>query len=518
MTAGELHTFLKGILNHDPSVISADVIRIVRMLIRICEQLSKVGLSYLNFVRSIPSLSGGELQRLYLMQHLQSDFDSLLYIFDEPTSGLHEAEKSELISCLRELQEAGNSVIAVEHDAGFICAADYVVEFGPGAGKYGGKVVFSGTAEQFYESPLSVIAPYLNGLKNEALPNRGLSEASSRLIIREARLHNLNNVTIEIPLGAMVGIAGMSGSGKSSLISGTLVTLLQYYFATEEDTSEEEAAPVGQATQELGTLEGWENIKQCVVVTQAPIGRNRMSTPITYVGIWDKLRSLFAEQPEAIIRGYTPAYFSFNTESGACPNCKGEGTITIDLGPIGNITRVCPVCSGTRYKEEILEVKYQGQSIHEVLNASVEDASRWFFDHKSISSMLNTLERVGLGYLSLGQPATTLSGGEAQRIKLAKELGKSSRSGTIYVLDEPTAGLSGFDIDKLMDLLNELVRQGNTVVLTEHNSDVLSRCDWLIEMGPGGGDKGGSVIAEGTPESLINNSHSLIRPYLKQRL
>ncbi|KRF20212.1 excinuclease ABC subunit UvrA [Paenibacillus sp. Soil787] len=520
MPASDLESFLQSL--NSRIRLQPESKPIIDFVISKCEQLINVGLKYLNALRSIPSLSGGELQRLYLMLHLQSDFDSLLYIFDEPTAGLHEVEKGPFLERLRNLTKSGNSVIIVEHDASTILAADYVIEMGPAAGKNGGEIIYFGSVERMTEDSRSVISPYLTGAKKyPPKENRNNMTDTARFMIRNASLHNLKDITVEFPIGVMVGVCGVSGSGKSSLVSGTLVPLLKYYFdmgsdEIEGETSEGEESDVAEAIQELGSLEGWEFIKKCVVVTQAPIGRSGMSTPVTYINIWDKLRKLFAEQPQAVVRGYTPSHFSFNTESGGCPNCKGEGTVSINLGPIGTINHECPACHGTRYKAEILEVKYKGHSIYDVLIADVEEALTWFSEHKAIFKMLETLVRVGLGYLSLGQPAPTLSGGEAQRIKLAKELGKVNKPGTVYVLDEPTNGLGPTDIERLLSLLKELVDQGNTVILTEHKADVLSCCDWLIEMGPGAGSEGGSVIAQGTVEHLMTHPTSQIGQYLSK--
>lgn len=485
--------------------------------------LEEVGLSYLSMLRTIPTLSGGELQRLFLMHHLQSEFDSLLYIFDEPTAGLHESEKQALIDKLCALTEAGNTVIVVEHDASVIRSSDYIVELGPAAGVHGGIVLYQGPASRYAEAEQSVLAPYLYGRRT--LPrklDRGYRQVSAdgpKLVIRNAGLHNLQQVTVEIPLGVMVGVAGKSGSGKSTLISGTLVPLLEHKLATMEDReTEEKTEEEGPLSDSLGRLDGWESIAECVVVSQAPIGRNRMSTPITYIELWDKVRDLFAGQPLARERGYTAGHFSFNTEHGACPQCSGEGSESMDMGQIGMFERPCPVCEGTRYKAEILEVAYNGYSIHDVLSMSVEHARELFIDQKAIRPGLDMMIRVGLGYLSLGQPAPSLSGGEAQRLKLAKALGKQHKNGALYVLDEPTTGLGASDIEKLMLLLDALVEQGNTVIVTEHEPNLLSYCDWLIELGPGGGTAGGEIIAEGSPLMLSAHPQSQIGPFLAGKL
>ncbi|WP_199616141.1 excinuclease ABC subunit UvrA [Paenibacillus alkalitolerans] len=515
MPFSELAPFFKTL---DMSGFSEEGRHIVDQILWKLKLLEEVGLSYLNILRTIPSLSGGELQRLFLMHHLQSEFDSLLYIFDEPTAGLHEAEKQALVGKLRSLTEAGNTVIVVEHDSNVIRSSDYVVEFGPAAGIHGGNILFQGPVTEYPKANKSVLAPYLWGKRR--LPSksdsgyRSAKQDGPKLVVRNAGLHNLRQVDVAIPLGAMVGVAGKSGSGKSTLISGTLVPLLEHHLSIAKESEVEEMEEGGALTGSLGWLEGSEAIAECVVVTQAPIGRNRMSTPITYIEIWDKVRELFANQPLAVERGYTPGHFSFNTDYGACPQCNGDGSDSLDMGPIGVYERSCPVCKGTRYKSEILEVNYNGQNIHDVLSMSVEHACQLFADHKAILPGLDIMLRVGLGYLSLGQPAPTLSGGEAQRLKLAKALGKQRKSGALYVLDEPTTGLGATDIERLMLLLDELVEQGNTVIVTEHEPHLLSYCDWLIEMGPGGGNEGGRIIAEGSPQDLAKNPDSIIGPYL----
>lgn len=485
-----------------------------------------VGLSHLTVLRSIPTLSGGELQRLYLMYHLQSQFDSLLYVFDEPTAGLHESEKEMLLCKIKSLTASGNTVIVVEHDGNVIQSADYIVELGPAAGKHGGQLIFQGSMKDYLRSESSGISPYLSGRKR--LPfktpdqRRNVTNATPNLVIRHANLHNLKDVTVAIPLGVLVGVAGVSGSGKSTLISDTLVPLLKHFLNSEqeeepEETDEQLESHVSSLNG-IGTLEGWQSIEKCVIVNQEPIGRFKMSMPMTYVGIWEKIRQIFADQQEAVRRGFSLSHFSFNTEHGACQACKGDGVETVDMGPLGLINRPCLTCKGTRYKDEILRVTFKGKNIHDIMMTSVEDALELFGEYKAISLMLQTLTKVGLGYISLGQPAPTLSGGEAQRIKLAKELGKAQKKNTLYVLDEPTSGLSYTDIERLMLLLDELTEQGNTVVITEHDTSMLSYCDWVIEMGPHGGSAGGERIAEGTPEMLGEHPASMIGAYLnKQR-
>lgn len=517
MSIRELKQFILD-MEIEPGL-SEESVPFIQLLLTHCEQMIDVGLAYLTLLRTLPSLSGGELQRLFLMGQLQSDFDSLLYIFDEPTAGLHEVEKANFLNRLHSLTDLGNTVIVVEHDPMVIKQAEYIVEIGPGAGKEGGQVVFKGNLEQFMISDDSVLGPYIAGRKSlSTKPSQTLrliSKNTPKLMLCEANLHNLKNVNVKFPLGVMIGVTGRSGSGKSTLISGTLVPLLQYCLEIEpEEEMDEEVADTRNSLNVLGRLEGWSKVRKCVVVSQAPIGRSRLSTPVSYIGIWDKIRELYASQPQAVGRAYTAGHFSFNTEEGACPVCKGEGAETVELGPLGQMNRTCPICQGSRYKQEILEIEYRGYNINRLLRSSVNEVISLFTGYKAIEQMLLTLQKVGLGYLSLGQSATTLSGGEAQRIKLAKELGKARKSGSLFILDEPTTGLSYPDSEKLMLLLNEIINEGNTVIITEHDASILSHCDWLVEMGPGGGIEGGSIIAEGTPAQLRGNVDSLIGPYL----
>lgn len=516
MSISELQVFLDSVAKG--SLLSEAGVPFVNLLQSQCRKMMDVGLPYLTLLRSLPTLSGGELQRLFLMVHMQSDFDSLLYVFDEPTAGLHEAEKATLIGHLKDLTSAGNTVVVVEHDPHVIAQAEHIIEIGPGAGRYGGHVVYQGRLHDFTTSSTSLLGPSFADIKTMVKQNgtarRNVDGATPLLKLHNANLNNLSNITVSFPLGVMIGVAGKSGSGKSTLVSGSLVLLLQHALETVTDEVDEDETEEQPAIETLGRLAGWERIKKCVVVSQSPIGRTSMSAPATYVGIWDKIRDIYASLPLAAERGYTAGHFSFNTDGGACSACKGEGVELLELGPLGSMSRQCPVCKGARYKSDILEVRYGHHNIHELLNMSVSEVIPLLVEHKSITVMLKTLERVGLGYLALGQSAVTLSGGEAQRLKLARELGKSQKPKTVYVLDEPTTGLSVPDIHKLMQLLHELTDLGNTVIITEHDTSVLSQCDWIVEMGPKGGIDGGRIIAEGTPADLKENLDSIIGPYL----
>jgi excinuclease ABC A subunit len=454
---------------------------------------------------------------MFLASYLISSLDSVIFVFDEPTIGLHEVEKGLLLKKIRDLIHEGNTVLMVEHDPGCIAAADYVVDLGPGAGVAGGRLMYAGDAAGFAACGDSVSAKYLSG--KISLPKRrgrldGASPCSEQsLVIQHACTHNLKDITVEIPLGMMVGVAGVSGSGKSSLVSDTLVPALDG--ETEPDFEiEEEESEAFFSTTRVGGIEGRDQICRCTVISQKPIGRMSTSTPASYLGISDRIRQIFAGQPLAKQRGYRPGHFTVNAD-GACEICKGKGELLTYIGYGNVITRVCEACGGSGFDPAVLEVKYQGRSIVDVLHLTVKEADLIFGEDRKIHTMLNVLEQTGMGYITLGQSATTLSGGEAQRIKLAKELGKPVGKNILYVLDEPTTGLSLADTARLMEVLDELVERGNTVLITEHDPAMLSFCDWLIELGPGGGNEGGMVIAVGTPADLIQDPASVIGRYLK---
>ncbi len=494
-----------------------------QLIDKILERLSglmEVGLSHLSLSRKVPTLSGGELQRLFLASYIMAEMDSIIFIFDEPTIGLHEVEKQSLIKLIRRLVDHGNTVVVVEHDEGFMRHADYIIDMGPGAGVQGGKKIFEGAYKDFLSCKTSRTAPYLT--KTVAFPiKKTYRKAGNQgsLHIENANLHNLKNITVDIPLGVMVGIAGVSGSGKSTLVSNTLVPklkeLLKKKCIIEESDSEEETVSVSDAR-----LTGTEQIKSCYIIDQRPIGRNKTSCPATYMGMMDRIRSLFAMTKEAKDKGYTVSMFTRNSDGG-CKRCNGEGMLHHYVGYGSFMDLLCDDCNGTGYVDEARSILLEGKNICGVLNMSVDEAKDFFADKDSyLCDMLGILQQVGMGYITLGQSIPTISGGESQRIKLAKELSKGNRTtknkgkGALYILDEPTTGLSLYDTEKLLVLLNQLVECGNTVIITEHDLNVLANCDYLIEMGKGGGKEGGEIIATGTPEELRKNPQSLIGRYL----
>jgi excinuclease ABC A subunit len=490
-------------------------------------------LGHLSLYREMPTLSGGEIQRLFLAAHLDSRMDSLIYVLDEPTVGLHESEKEDLLRSIVALKELGNTVIVVEHDRNTIEMADHVVDIGPGAGVEGGRVVYQGNVAGLLACDDSITGRYLSG--RDRMPVRrldrgivgaerdgpALASAAPRLNLRHARTNNLKNVTVSIPLGVLVGVAGVSGSGKSSLVSDTLVPLLSQHFHREgdvgsaagdqdDDADAEESPPLVETI--VDRLDGVEHLAGFAEVSQAPIGRSLSSNPATYIGIWDRIRALFARQPEARERGLSAGHFSFNSE-GACPRCGGTGRETLLPGEAKLYIR-CRVCAGKRYNDEALSIRYQGETIVDVLEMRVSEAVAFFAGQRSIAAPLAVMDRIGMGYITLGQPTPSLSGGESQRIKLARELGRRRRGNVLYLLDEPTTGLSLYDTAKLIDLLDELVRAGSSAIVVEHDPVVLASCDWIIELGPEGGAGGGRVIAEGPPDSLRVNPESVTGRYL----
>ncbi len=469
-----------------------------------------VGLHHLSLSRPVPTLSGGEIQRLFLASYIIAEMDSIIFVFDEPTIGLHEVEKEKLISIISNLVNRGNTVIAVEHDENFMRCADYIIDLGPLAGINGGERIFQGSFKEFLDCNSSNTSPYLrdNGLLNIKQIYRTVN-SDKTLKIENANIHNLHNVNVTIPLGLMVGVAGVSGSGKSSLISDTLVpklkTLLNDRFIGSEDEESEEISEDNSA------ITGWEQIKKCLVIDQKPIGRSRTSCPATYTGVFDRIRTLFAKES-----GMPSGLFTVNSEGG-CKICKGDGEVHYHVGFGNFIDTQCEACSGTGFIPQALEVTLDGKNIRDILSLTVDEAVAFFKGKdKQIDKILATLQRVGMGYITLGQKTPTISGGESQRIKLAKELSKGqSAKDSVYVLDEPTTGLSFHDSVRLMKLMEELVGKGNTVIVTEHDPYILSNCDYIIEMGPGGGSDGGVLIAADSPAALKNNPNSIIGRYLK---
>ena len=466
-----------------------------------------VGLDYLTLNRPSATLSGGEGQRIRLATQIGSSLVGVLYILDEPSIGLHQRDNSRLIETLKRLRDFGNTVIVVEHDEDTILQADHVIDMGPGAGVHGGEVVAQGTPEEIMESEKSLTGRYLSGKLKIPVPERRRKGSGKFIVLQGARGNNLKNLTVSIPLGKMTCVTGVSGSGKSTLVIDTLYRAL----AQRLYRSKERAEPVEAIT-------GLEHIDKVIDIDQSPIGRTPRSNPATYTGLFTPIRELFAQLPESKARGYRPGRFSFNVKGGRCEACAGDGIIKIEMHFLPDVYVQCEVCKGHRYNRETLEVKYRGKSISDVLEMTVSEGLEFFRNIPSVHGRLETLRDVGLGYIQLGQAATTLSGGEAQRIKLSKELSKKSTGRTLYILDEPTTGLHFADIQKLLDVLNSLTDAGNTIVIIEHNLDVIKTADHVIDLGPEGGDKGGEIIAEGTPEEVAACSRSHTGRYLRRVL
>lgn len=481
---------------------------------QVCKEISdrlnflfNVGLNYLNLSRSAATLSGGEAQRIRLATQIGSGLMGVLYVLDEPSIGLHQRDNDRLIKTLKHLRDLGNSVIVVEHDEDTIRSADWLLDIGPGAGVHGGEVVAFGTPEQVAKNPDSVTGRYLSGKESIESPKKRRKGSGKELIIKGAKENNLKKIDVKIPLGQMVVVSGVSGSGKSSLINDILAKELQ--------------ARLHRAHVVPGSHDeilGIEHLDKAIIIDQSPIGRTPRSNPATYTGVFTPIRELFAGTPESNIRGYKAGRFSFNVKGGRCENCQGDGIIKIEMHFLPNVFVTCEVCKGKRYNREALEITYKGKSISDILAMTIEQATEFFENVPVISRKLQTLSEVGLGYVQLGQPATTLSGGEAQRIKLAAELSRRSTGRTLYILDEPTTGLHAADVKKLLGVLNALVDTGNSMVIIEHNLDVIKSSDYLIDMGPEGGENGGYVIAEGTPEQVTKVSKSHTGRYLKTLL
>ena len=470
--------------------------------------LSNVGLNYLNLERSAETLSGGESQRIRLASQIGSGLVGVMYILDEPTIGLHQRDNKRLISTLTRLRDLGNTVIVVEHDEEAIRSGDYIVDLGPGAGNEGGKVVSQGSIERLKNEPQSLTGQYLNGQKSIATPLKRENVNNEKLIkINNARKNNLKGLHVKIPLGLLTCITGVSGSGKSSLINGTLHPLM---------VSELNKRPSEYISET--TIDGSEYIRRIINISQSPIGRTPRSNPATYTGLFTPTRELFAATEESRSRGYKPGRFSFNVKGGRCETCQGGGVIKVAMNFLADIYVTCDACKGKRFNRETLEINYKGKNIYDILEMTVDEAFSFFINIPSIKNKLNTLVEVGLGYIKLGQNAVTLSGGEAQRIKLSKELSKRGNSGTLYLLDEPTTGLHFHDINQLLKVLLKLRDDGNTVVVIEHNLDVIKTADWIIDLGPEGGDKGGEIIAVGTPETVAKCRRSHTGKYLKNIL
>ncbi|HYD54078.1 MAG TPA: excinuclease ABC subunit UvrA [Gemmatimonadaceae bacterium] len=485
----------------DPDV-AGPILKEVRERLRF---LVDVGLDYLTLGRSAESLSGGEAQRIRLATQIGSRLVGVLYILDEPSIGLHQRDNARLIATLEQLRDLGNTVIVVEHDDETMRSADHLIDLGPGAGKHGGEIVAAGTVAEVMANPASLTGQYLMGVREVAVPRERRRPDPARLIrIEGAREHNLRDVTVDIPLGLFVAVTGVSGSGKSTLIEDILHRALARHFYR--------ARVIPGAHRRIG---GLEHIDKVIDIDQSPIGRTPRSNPATYTGLFTPIRELFAEMPEAKIRGYGPGRFSFNVKGGRCESCQGDGLVKIEMHFLPDVYVPCEVCKGKRYNRETLEVRFRGLSIAEVLELTVEDACAFFENQPRIHQKLQTLSDVGLGYIHLGQSATTLSGGEAQRVKLATELSKRDTGRTLYILDEPTTGLHFEDVRLLLDVLHRLVDRGNTVLVIEHNLDVVKTADWILDLGPDGGTRGGTIVAAGSPEEVCRVEASYTGQYLK---
>lgn len=470
--------------------------------------MSNVGLSYLELSRAANTLSGGEAQRIRLATQIGSGLEGVLYVLDEPSIGLHQRDNDRLIGTLKHLRDLGNSVLVVEHDEDTIRHADYLIDVGPGAGVHGGSIVAQGTPAEVAENDASVTGRYLAGKEKIAVPKkRRAVEKDRKLVIRGARENNLKNIDVEFPLGLLTVVSGVSGSGKSTLVNDIL--------AKELSARLHRAQAVPGAHE---NIEGINQLDKAIIIDQSAIGRTPRSNPATYTGVFTPIRELFAGTPEANIRGYKAGRFSFNVKGGRCENCQGDGVIKIEMHFLPDVYVTCDECKGKRYNREALEIKYKGVSISDILDMTVEQACEFFANIPSIARKLDTLNEVGLGYIKLGQPATTFSGGEAQRIKLASELSRRSTGKTLYILDEPTTGLHSADVKKLLEILDKLVDGGNTMIIIEHNLDVVKCADYIIDMGPEGGQGGGTIVAEGTPDDITKIPASFTGKYLKNLL
>ena len=506
MDISELYEWLSHVeehLSNKQRQIAAEILKEIRTRLKF---LLDVGLDYLSLDRSSVSLSGGESQRIRLATQIGSQLVNVLYILDEPSIGLHQRDNLRLIHSLKELRDIGNTVIVVEHDKDMMLAADYVIDMGPKAGRLGGNVVFAGTPREMLQTH-TLTSQYLNGEQAIEVPKERRKGNGHSLWLRGARGNNLKNVDVEFPLGKLICVTGVSGSGKSTLINETLQPILsQKFYRSLQD-------PLP-----YDSIEGLEYIDKVVNVDQSPLGRTPRSNPATYTGVFSDIRNLFVGLPEAKIRGYKPGRFSFNVSGGRCEACQGNGYKTIEMNFLPDVYVPCEVCHGKRYNRETLEVTYKGKNISDVLDMNIEEAITFFENHESIRRKLETLYDVGLGYMKLGQASTTLSGGEAQRVKLATELSRRATGKTLYVLDEPTTGLHMADVDKLIGVLQRLTETGNSVLVIEHNLDVIKVADYLIDLGPEGGDKGGEIVCEGTPEEVAACEKSYTGQFLKKML
>ena len=504
MSIEKLQTFLKELkLSNQQLLIGGQILKEINSRIQF---LMDVGLNYLTLGRSTGTLSGGEAQRIRLATQIGSGLVGVAYILDEPSIGLHQRDNDKLLGTLKHLRDLGNSVIVVEHDEDTMREADFIVDIGPGAGEHGGEVVATGNAEEIMQNENSVTGAYLSGRIRIPVPEVR-RKPTGWLKVLGAQENNLKNIDVKFPLGVMTCVTGVSGSGKSSLVNQIL------YKRLARDLNRARTIPGRHKG-----IEGLEQLDKVINIDQSPIGRTPRSNPATYTGVFDLIRDLFAATPDAKARGYKKGRFSFNVKGGRCEACSGDGIIKIEMHFLPDVYVPCEVCKGRRYNRETLEVKYKGKNIYDVLDMTVEEAMHFFENVPSIRRKMETLYDVGLSYIRLGQPSTTLSGGEAQRIKLATELSKRSTGKTIYILDEPTTGLHFADVHKLTEILHRLTEDGNTVIVIEHNLDVIKTADYIIDIGPEGGDKGGTVITEGTPEEVAESPVSYTGKYIKPML
>ena len=506
MDLNDLHTWINGVndkLNSKQQKIAAEIIKEISNRLQF---LLNVGLEYLSLNRTSMSLSGGESQRIRLATQIGSKLVNVLYILDEPSIGLHQRDNVKLIESLKDLRDEGNTVVVVEHDKDMMLNSDYIVDMGPKAGRAGGEVIFQGKPNDLLKTN-SLTASYLNGIRKIEIPQERRQGNGESLNIYGAKGNNLKNVNISIPLGTLVCVTGVSGSGKSTLINETLQPILSQHFYRSN-----------KAPLEYERVEGLEHIDKVVNVDQSPLGRTPRSNPATYTGVFSDIRSLFVEMPEAKMRGYKPGRFSFNVSGGRCEACGGNGYKNIAMNFLPDVLVPCEKCRGKRYNRETLEVRFKGKSIADVLDMTINQAVEFFENQPNILNKIKTIQDVGLGYIKLGQPSTTLSGGESQRVKLSAELSKRDTGRTIYILDEPTTGLHFEDIRILMDVLNKLVKKGNTVIIIEHNLDVIKQADYIIDMGPSGGKGGGEVVAQGTPEEIVSAGRGFTSEFLKEEL
>jgi len=506
LDVASLSLFFKDIekrLTKSQQIISKEILKEIRARIGF---LLEVGLDYVSLNLSSRSLSGGEAQRIRLATQIGSQLVGVLYILDEPSIGLHQRDNERLITALKNLRDAGNSVLVVEHDKDIMLAADYVIDIGPGAGVHGGNIVAASTPKELVKSA-TVTSQYITGKREISVPKQRRKGNGKKIILKGATGNNLKNVSAEFPLGCFIGVTGVSGSGKSTLINETLYPILSHYFYK----SETKPLPYKSIT-------GLEHIDKIIEIDQSPIGRTPRSNPATYTKVFDDIRNLFAALPEANIRGYKPGRFSFNVKGGRCETCGGAGMKTIEMNFLPDVYVLCDECHGKRYNRETLEIRYKGKSINDVLNMTIDQAVVFFEHIPYINQKIKTLYDVGLGYITLGQQATTLSGGEAQRVKLATELSKKDTGKTFYILDEPTTGLHFEDIRILLDVLNRLVENGNTVLVIEHNLDIIKMADYIIDIGPEGGARGGQILCTGTPEEIVKNKESFTAKFLKKEL